>query len=108
MQHKPAAATLDFKITSLGEIKSRKAKAEVAEARGAALREAQKAGVKPQSGKGLATVKGNSFEEATNVAFTTVAKEVPTPAPTPAPVPAVPVDPPQLDAEDMDEFSEWL
>ncbi|CAM9199301.1 unnamed protein product [Laminaria digitata] len=107
MQHKPAPAKLDFKITSLGEIKSRKAKAEVTGA-GVALREAQNTAGEPKSGRGLATVKGSSFETAAASGFSAaVTQEVQAPAPAPS-APAVPFDPPQLDAEDMDEFSEWL
>lgn len=111
MQHKPAPAKLDFKITSLGEIKSRKAKAEVSGVRGATLKEAQKTEGQPNSVTGLATAKGSNFETTSTFGFSAaVPKEVQTPAPAPAPAPAptVPFDPPQLDAEDMDEFSEWL
>ena len=109
MQHKSVPAKLDFKITSLGEIKSRKAKAEVSGAGGASLKEAQKTEEQPKSGTVLAMTKGSNFETTSPFGFSAaVPKDVQTPAAAPAPAPVVPFDPPQLDAEDMDEFSEWL
>lgn len=118
--------TLDFKIPTLDEIKSRKAKAE-----GAAPEAAKKREGRPDTmekdGQGYAgskerkpdttTSSNQSGTAVVSVALTPhssgspVAAEVQTPvvgpAPTPAPT-AVQSHPPQLDAEDMDEFSEWL
>lgn len=134
---RPTAATqqqkssaLDFKIPTLDEIKSRKAKAEAA-APVAAKRREEKPEKMAKGGQGYARSKGSEPDATTSVnqseaaivpdaptphsSAPAVAAEVQTPvvepAPAPAPAPArtaAQSDPPQLDAEDMDEFSEWL
>lgn len=102
--------TLDFKITTLGEIKSRKAKAE-----GAAAQEpATRADARPE--RTIERVNGPSASKADTVASGSVGRassqeEKPQPAQvqTHAPAPTTAGhEAPQLDAEDMDEFSEWL
>lgn len=121
---------LDFKIPTLDEIKSRKAKAEAA-APEAAKRREMRAGTTAKGSPGYAdskerepdttTVANQSIAAIVSDPLTSrssapaAAAEVQTPvvepAPAaflaPAPTPAQ-SDPPQLDAEDMDEFSEWL
>lgn len=129
---RPTAATqqqkssaLDFKIPTLDEIKSRKAKAEGAAPPAAKRREARPE-KKAKGGQGYAGSKEREPDTTTSAAAvpdaptpyssaqaaavevqTPVVEPVPVPAPAPAPT-AVQSGPPQLDAEDMDEFSEWL
>lgn len=125
-QQKPSA--LDFKIPTLDEIKSRKAKAEGAAPEAAKRREGRPGNVakggqlyagSTERWKHGSTTSANRSEAAVDPDVLTphssapaVAAEVQTPvaepAPAPAHAPAVQSDPPQLDAEDMDEFSEWL
>lgn len=115
-------AVLDFKIPTLGEIKSRKAKAEVEGAKAvpqimklktdvavnSAKAAPQREGAETMA-KELPTSKGSSFE-ALHVGWCPPpsAKEERAPEPAPSPAPVVPSNTPQLDAADMDEFSEWL
>lgn len=106
------SSALDFKIPTLDEIKSRKAKAEVAAPRVATKRDqalSASNGEKPMTATPAAPA---AVEEAptspNSVVATTVGVQPSLPLPAPAPTPTVQSDPPQLDAEDMDEFSEWL
>lgn len=119
------STALDFKIPSLNEIKSRKAKAEGAAPEATKKREAR-AEKDCKNGQGLSARKDNKPDRAIPHSFSraAVVTEVVSPRTstavanaevrisagvnTPAPVPAVQSNPPQLDAEDMDEFSEWL
>lgn len=119
-QHKSSA--LDFKIPTLDEIKSRKAKAEAAAPPAAKRREARPE-IMAEGAQGYprskerepdTTTSANQSEAAAvpeapvpHSSAQAVAAEVQTPVVEPAPA-AVQSNPPQLDAEDMDEFSEWL
>lgn len=126
-QHqKQKSAALDFKIPTLGEIKSRKAKAEAATP--AKTVPPTKKEWKPDSSsvakRGQGCAGGNQSKSepravvvsdvptsrlsAPVAATAQVQTPVPEQTPVPAPAPAVQNDPPQLDAEDMAEFSEWL
>ncbi|CAN0253445.1 unnamed protein product [Scytosiphon promiscuus] len=113
---RPASAqrkspSLDFKITTLGEIKSRKAKAGGGTASEAAKKEDTGPGKKmervrrPSSIKADAPLSGGVVRATTQEALP---DEVQRDVPASTPTPVVQSDPPQLDAEDMDEFSEWL
>lgn len=109
-QHKSPA--LDFKIPSLEEIKSRKAKAEGAAPEAAKRREGGP-GRKERKPVTTLSAKQSVPDVLTpHSSARAVAAELQTPveelAPAPTNAPTVPSDPPQLDAEDMAEFSEWL
>lgn len=118
------STALDFKIPTLDEIKSRKAKAE-----GAAPKAAKKWVDRPEkmskNGQGLSANKDGKPDRVTPGSFSraAVATEVVSPRSSvavagaeilipaevhTAPAPTVQSSLPQLDAEDMDEFSEWL
>lgn len=106
------SSALDFKIPTLDEIKSRKAKAEVVAPRVATKRDqtlSASNGEKPMTATPAAPAAVEEAPTAPNsVVSTTVGEQPSLPLPAPAPTPTVQSDPPQLDAEDMDEFSEWL
>lgn len=128
-KHKKSTA-LDFKIPTLDEIKSRKAKAEGATKREGKSNDVVKsdrdyAGSKESKPDPITSASGfshsavvpdvptshSSAPAGTAEAQPPVEVQTPVPVQTPAPAPAPAAhisDPPQLDAEDMAEFSEWL
>lgn len=102
------AAALDFKIPTLGEIKSKKAKAEETGAAATTKPEGRVA-VKPNPYNGFSATQGNNGATVTpKTSSPTVAKDVQNTEGAPSPEPAVQPVLPKLDAADMDEFSEWL
>lgn len=102
------AAVLDFKIPTLGEIKSKKAKAEGTGAAATTKPEGRVA-VKPNTYNGFSATQGNNGDTVTpKTSSPTVSKDVHDTEGALSLEPAVQPVLPKLDAADMDEFSEWL
>lgn len=118
MPQQQKSTALDFKIPTLDEIKSRKAKAEGPPE--AAKKREERSEHMSKVGQGLSANKDTKPDRAASGSFSRAAVSTAVESPListavasaevhiSAPGPAVMSNPPQLDAEDMDEFSEWL